>query len=160
MIIDKETLSEYKKSLSNLKKEYDELQDVEKEVTKRRDEIKARIKDIAKTVTNDKNIRAVLPAYPYGAWDRSISMLNSGISIQKLKEILGESEFQRLCCIREEVFTPSEEMIALSRRTKEITDEVYAAAYYEGDPSHVLKTMDRKQFEKYETGEIKKGVLQ
>ena len=94
-IISSETLVEYKDELKQLLVEDNELADTEKVVTKRRDEIKTRVKNIAAVVGGEKE-RAILPVTEVGAWDRRVSFRDSGLDLSKLKGILGEDPVQEV----------------------------------------------------------------
>lgn len=140
-------LQEYLGTLRLLKEEDDELEESTKEMTKRRDEINKRIKEIALIVGgNDK--RVILKAAPFGAWDRGVTPKGEGIDISKLEEELGTLKFRRLCCIKEIVWKPDEDMIGVARKTGKLTDEVYNKAFTKGTPSYTLRKMTQEQFEK------------
>ena len=148
MLLDIEVASEYTAELRQLKMQDDELEGVEKRVAKERTTIKTRIKDIAK-VSGSETTRVVLPAGPYGAWDRQVHYRNAGLDLAALEELLGTDEFRRLCCVRQTHYIPSVEKIEAARLEGELTEATLAEAHTDGEAGYVLKKMTLKAFNKY-----------
>ena len=149
MIIYKDAVEEYNSELTQLLKEDNELQDLEKEVTGRRNEIKERIKEVAAVVGGSEE-RVILPTEKLGAWDRRVSFKGGGVNLETLKQLLGEEQFRKLVCLREVVYTPMPAKVEVARRAGKITEEVLQKAYEAGTPIYLLYKMTAAQLEKAE----------
>lgn len=136
---------EYRDELETLKAEDDLLEEQEKDINKKRDNIKTRVKDIAIKNGNKKE-RLILPAGAFGAFDRQVILKEKGINLQKLEIVLGTPKFNELICVEQIHQVPSQEKLTAARLSGEITDYILSTCEEEGIPQYSLKKMNYNQF--------------
>ena len=142
-----EEVEEYEAELTQLKEEYDDIDKINKATGKRLDEIKKRVKSIA-FVEGGVWERVVLPAGPYGAWDRTVSFVDEGLDVGLLEELIGTPLFRKVCCSERIEYSPSLAKINKAVRMGLISQDDVDAAYSEGVPRYALRKMTVKQYNK------------
>ena len=141
MIVTQGAIQEYQSELEQLLSEDFELDKAEKEVGKRRTEIKDRVKDIGMKLGGERE-RCIMPAGEVGAWDRRVSFKGAGLDLGKLEEILGQVTFRRIACNKVTLYEPSQDKINLARRQGKLTEATLTQATVEGSPQYALYKMD------------------
>ena len=147
MIVLEGLITEYRAELAQLLDEDIQLQETETLVTKRRAEIKERVKDIGSKVGNDQE-RCIMPVGEQGAWDRRVSFKGGGLDLLKLEKVLGVDKYRKVVCNKTVLYVPSQDKINLARQEGKITEKQLQQCTVDGSPSYSLFKMNGKQLAK------------